>query len=181
MLFRVENEHCTNVGRFRASRDVPLPYDMPSPSSIRTTPDAPTPADRTPSERPSDLQQTATKTSGADLEAQRTHSTIRRRQTPKMAPTTPKTGLSRVGTALHMAHAQDFERRRKPEVGKNENGSESDDDDDDDGDDGEADDIAEVRKSEDSDPESRKDALKALDGSAGREGRERSGGAGPSK
>ncbi len=23
-LFRVENEHCTNVGRFRASRDVPF-------------------------------------------------------------------------------------------------------------------------------------------------------------
>ncbi|KAF7442777.1 EXS domain-containing protein [Pyrenophora tritici-repentis] len=29
-VFRVENEHCTNVGRFRASRDVPLPYYMPS-------------------------------------------------------------------------------------------------------------------------------------------------------
>ncbi|EFR00998.1 SPX/EXS domain-containing protein [Nannizzia gypsea CBS 118893] len=27
-IFRVENEHCTNVGRFRASRDVPLPYDI---------------------------------------------------------------------------------------------------------------------------------------------------------
>ncbi|OQO14100.1 hypothetical protein B0A48_00976 [Cryoendolithus antarcticus] len=27
-LFRVENEHCTNVGRFRASRDVPLPYEI---------------------------------------------------------------------------------------------------------------------------------------------------------
>ncbi|RMZ68291.1 SPX N-terminal [Pyrenophora seminiperda CCB06] len=29
-VFRVENEHCTNVGRFRASRDVPLPYYVPS-------------------------------------------------------------------------------------------------------------------------------------------------------
>lgn len=27
-IFRVENEHCTNVGRFRASRDVPLPYKL---------------------------------------------------------------------------------------------------------------------------------------------------------
>ncbi|GAB7364248.1 hypothetical protein MBLNU230_g4796t1 [Neophaeotheca triangularis] len=27
-LFRVENEHCTNMGRFRASRDVPLPYTL---------------------------------------------------------------------------------------------------------------------------------------------------------
>ncbi|KAI9748068.1 MAG: hypothetical protein M1815_003632 [Lichina confinis] len=31
-LFRVENEHCTNVGRFRASRDIPLPYDLASPA-----------------------------------------------------------------------------------------------------------------------------------------------------
>src|SRR5262249_46157995 len=28
-LFRVENEHCNNVGKFRASRDIPLPYDLP--------------------------------------------------------------------------------------------------------------------------------------------------------
>src|ERR1700710_3086829 len=26
--FRVENEHCSNVARFKASRDVPLPYDL---------------------------------------------------------------------------------------------------------------------------------------------------------
>lgn len=28
-LLRVENEHCTNVGQYKASRDVPLPYDLP--------------------------------------------------------------------------------------------------------------------------------------------------------
>lgn len=27
-IFRVENEHCTNVGRFRASRDIALPYSI---------------------------------------------------------------------------------------------------------------------------------------------------------
>ncbi len=27
-LFRVENEHCTNVASYRASRDVPLPYHL---------------------------------------------------------------------------------------------------------------------------------------------------------
>lgn len=27
-LFRVENEHCTNVGRYRALRDLPLPYKL---------------------------------------------------------------------------------------------------------------------------------------------------------
>ena len=27
-IFRVENEHCTNVGKFRASRDIELPYEL---------------------------------------------------------------------------------------------------------------------------------------------------------
>jgi xenotropic and polytropic retrovirus receptor 1 len=34
-LFRVENEHMTNVGMFRASKDIPLPYDT-SPSREST-------------------------------------------------------------------------------------------------------------------------------------------------
>ncbi|KAI1405711.1 EXS-domain-containing protein [Hypoxylon fuscum] len=29
-LFRVENEHCSNVAQYKASRDVPLPYPLPS-------------------------------------------------------------------------------------------------------------------------------------------------------
>ncbi|XXH00488.1 vacuolar aminopeptidase 1 [Hypoxylon texense] len=29
-LFRVENEHCANVAQYKASRDVPLPYPLPS-------------------------------------------------------------------------------------------------------------------------------------------------------
>src|SRR6187402_3611631 len=28
VVFRVENEHCSNVARFKASRDVPLPYSI---------------------------------------------------------------------------------------------------------------------------------------------------------
>jgi xenotropic and polytropic retrovirus receptor 1 len=32
-FFRMENEHMTNVGHFLASRDVPLPFSLPSPSS----------------------------------------------------------------------------------------------------------------------------------------------------
>lgn len=32
-LFRVENEHCTNVGHFRAFRDVPLPYKLENASA----------------------------------------------------------------------------------------------------------------------------------------------------
>ncbi|KAI5288821.1 hypothetical protein KEM52_001011 [Ascosphaera acerosa] len=39
VIFRVENEHCTNVELFRASRDVPLPYQIPAskPASTRQT------------------------------------------------------------------------------------------------------------------------------------------------
>lgn len=33
-LFRVENEHCTNVGHLKASRDVPLPYKVISKGKI---------------------------------------------------------------------------------------------------------------------------------------------------
>jgi len=28
-FFRMENEHCTNVGNFRAYREIPLPYELP--------------------------------------------------------------------------------------------------------------------------------------------------------
>jgi len=144
MLFRVENEHCTNVGRFRASRDVPLPYE--------TAASTPIPAglqDHEPQrERHSDshgrpLSTTSRRTTATDIEAQpapsdttplsaasrasgaaisrlatagsSAASTLRRR-TPRPSPLF--LGLQRVGTALHLAHAQDFERKRRPELGE---------------------------------------------------------------
>lgn len=145
MLFRVENEHCTNVGRFRASRDVPLPYETQQTTSVpaglqdhlpqrernsgdrerhisdtsRTTTHTDVEAqnaDTTP------LSQGQSQTSGADLGRQATAassvaSTLRwRRRTPEPSPLI--VGLQRVGTALHLAHAQDFERKRKPELGE---------------------------------------------------------------
>lgn len=39
--------------------------------------------------------------------------------------------ITRVGTLLHAAHAQDFERRRKPELGKTAEGEDMEDEDDD--------------------------------------------------
>jgi xenotropic and polytropic retrovirus receptor 1 len=139
-IFRVENEHCTNVGRFRASRDIALPYDIASPESEagsskqsvaegKTPTDSPritstgkTPAPHTQSMTPQG-QDSAT---GPDLEAARTHETAistatvqtessgvrrRHRQTNTFFGQSPM--LSRVGTILHTAHAQDFERKRK--------------------------------------------------------------------
>ncbi|KAF3770918.1 hypothetical protein M406DRAFT_105558 [Cryphonectria parasitica EP155] len=36
-LLRVENEHCANVKQYRASRDVPLPYDLDVPADYLTS------------------------------------------------------------------------------------------------------------------------------------------------
>ncbi|KAI1113713.1 EXS family-domain-containing protein [Nemania sp. NC0429] len=36
-LLRVENEHCSNVAQYKASRDIPLPYDLPSEPLIDRT------------------------------------------------------------------------------------------------------------------------------------------------
>lgn len=44
-LFRVENEHCANVGQYKASRDVPLPYRieplMTHTTSVESSPEIP--------------------------------------------------------------------------------------------------------------------------------------------
>lgn len=139
-LFRVENEHCTNVGRFRASRDVPLPYDMKPPSSrssqerastqaepgqqvstvagedgagsSRTRPDNQNATDDTPS---STSAGPATTTSASHLENQPSRTSLRRRLTPANTPVVR--GMARVGTIMTEAHAQDFERKRKPPGG----------------------------------------------------------------
>ncbi|KAH1491873.1 hypothetical protein KXV92_008653 [Aspergillus fumigatus] len=97
-IFRVENEHCTNVLLFRASRDVPLPYEVASPEVEADHP-------------------------GEDVQLQDQHAT-----TPLSAPadieqgtpippglTTHPRGLSRVGSLMATAHAQDFERRKRPD------------------------------------------------------------------
>jgi len=36
-FFRMENEHMTNVGQFLATRDVPLPFSLPSPTTGEET------------------------------------------------------------------------------------------------------------------------------------------------
>lgn len=152
-LFRVENEHCTNVGRFRASRDVPLPYELPTPSteqshstSNRESEDQqqhrhPQVADHEPQQgtrreggkkakgdesppRPGRPSHAATFASSSDLEQQLQHqltrSTLRSRRANSFAeqPSPLARGFSRVGTILRDAHAQDFERKKKPELGK---------------------------------------------------------------
>lgn len=122
-LFRVENEHCTNVGRFRASRDVPLPYEIgpPSPTSSQEQhlppSDDPALLDRVSPQTsygaalPLPAADTAD-TSSSRLEAQTSAGSLRRRAPPN---TPISRGIARVGTFITEAHAQDFERRRRPD------------------------------------------------------------------
>ena len=114
-LFRVENEHCTNVGRFRASRDVPLPYELPSPVREERLHNVPEGAQSqaSPTQTRWGAPYSAT---GADLESASTYPTsgsLRRRQTMD-AGTPMQRGIARVGTIMNEAHVQDFERKRRP-------------------------------------------------------------------
>ncbi|PWY96397.1 EXS-domain-containing protein [Aspergillus sclerotioniger CBS 115572] len=96
-IFRVENEHCTNVLLFRASRDVPLPYQVaaPHPQGDQQADGMPL-QDQHPQPAPSvgDVEQGTPSTPGMS---------VRNR------------GLSRVGSLLAAAHAQDFQRKKRPE------------------------------------------------------------------
>ena len=123
-LFRVENEHCTNVERFRAARDVPLPYDIPileTPTleeSVSTLPSHTRPPTKiVPPRSISDTFTPFAPSSGAQRSA--TSSLRRRRSSPSPIPATPiPRSIARVGTAMTQAHAQDFERRRPPSLGR---------------------------------------------------------------
>ncbi|OAL66729.1 hypothetical protein A7C99_2120 [Trichophyton rubrum] len=135
-IFRVENEHCTNVGRFRASRDVPLPYDISMTVSdeeaISSIPAASTSyKDReSKASPPHALGRIPTGgtavSSGAatqmpDLESgdggdESTSSLRHRRYSQREGGTPPSGTLARVGTMLATAHAQDFERKKRPSI-----------------------------------------------------------------
>ncbi|KIV93148.1 hypothetical protein PV10_04386 [Exophiala mesophila] len=126
-LFRVENEHCNNVGKFRASRDMQLPYDIPtSPEygskKVTAQADVDTSASGTLlSGITTDVSTSAEAphATGVDLEQQVTSSPSLRQRHMSQDPS-PRTpgmrALARVGTVIAAAHAQDFEKRRRPEL-----------------------------------------------------------------
>ena len=94
---RVENEHMTNVGMFRASKDLPLPF------SLATTVSPPFNTEEEAEAR------------GPAIEAQ-----ISRTPRSPRAMRTP----TRVGAAMANAHAHDFERRRPDESSSDEDDEE---------------------------------------------------------
>lgn len=142
-IFRVENEHCSNVAHFKASRDVPLPYLLEEEqSSQEFGPEAEGTGAQIIESSPT-LSRRRSRTSSA-LEAQESPAVgaIRRR------PGLPRT-ISRI---VADAHTQDFQKRR-PADNEGEDGhpsphshhgvQSSDDEDDDD-----EPDLVEVRDAE---------------------------------
>ncbi|KAH7383472.1 SPX domain-containing protein [Cadophora sp. MPI-SDFR-AT-0126] len=137
VLFRVENEHCSNVARNKASRDVPLPYSIESDSEEDSTPQDAISAEASPSQGSPTLSRRRSRI-GTALEEQETNTSSMRRR-----------GMTRTFTRIVAdAHTQDFEKKRKPgggdgdkvndwkrdgedEDGEGQEGSSDDDDDDD--------------------------------------------------
>ncbi|KAK9370928.1 EXS family-domain-containing protein [Lipomyces kononenkoae] len=146
IFFRMENEHCTNVGRFIASRDMPLPYDLENVNLELEEIDT-----RTPLMAAEEGRSTSAHV-GVDqspLQPPRpTPSSVRRRKSLAM---TPRMMANAISSSIRDAHAQDFERRKpsRPSSEHSDHGSivrpghfaDDDDDDmtvDDGGDDGSA-------------------------------------------
>ncbi|KAI1272815.1 EXS family-domain-containing protein [Xylaria sp. FL0933] len=114
-LLRVENEHCSNVAQYKASRDIPLPYDLPREPLMermstdelsRTTNQGPSTQDvgRTPSQdqRRPDGQQSGF--SPAPLE----EAGLRKRRKSEGLVAKSIRGI------MATAHRQDFEKKRRP-------------------------------------------------------------------
>lgn len=141
VIFRVENEHCTNVNRSRAIRDVPLPYVIhestealidKSPKAqeerrqgIRLDTEAAT------AEQPAVTSPESRQTTGVDVEhGGTTPGSLRRRPTFSADSPVMRT-LRRVGSTMVHAHAQDYERKRRSDkhsehADSDENSSDSD-------------------------------------------------------
>jgi hypothetical protein len=123
-IFRVENEHCTNIGRVRASRDFPLPYKIEHQTPeqgyfVRATTDEDSALHEEHRRQgivPPLLKRMASYTMGGSLigthtdHSEQTPTAIRRKKRLEANPM-----LKRVGDILHTAHAQDFERKKRPD------------------------------------------------------------------
>ncbi|KAF3180436.1 hypothetical protein TWF225_007296 [Orbilia oligospora] len=138
-FFRMENEHCANVNKFRAYKDdVPLPYNVPLPSMLSQTRRTSSGAGRTPrmsavharvTDAEARVEQEIAAVSGGltPLQVDRRPSTSRTSgagiglgpgameaggvpQTGDLLP--DRTPLLRAYTLMTTAHAQDFERKR---------------------------------------------------------------------
>ncbi|KAK9457487.1 EXS family-domain-containing protein [Dipodascopsis uninucleata] len=121
VFFRVENEHCTNVGRFVAARTIPLPYETDELDEGEELdiidPNTPLMAAETGTSTaliyPDDHTATSQQTTSPGKSAQ---SSLHRRRSTTTAPSTPNI-VANASSIMRIAHAQDFERRRRPNEG----------------------------------------------------------------
>lgn len=125
VIFRVENEHCANVARFKASRDVPLPYELPSEieagvAENEAEAELGTGGSSTGRQHDSPAMSRIRSHVEESLESQPTNTSSTMRRRNNVPFTSP--GLKRTFTKIVAdAHTQDFEKKRKPGVGKDSN------------------------------------------------------------
>lgn len=161
-VFRVENEHCSNVAQYKASRDVPLPYDLGQESlseSERVSLTNGGPQQLGTGERSS-------MTAGADQDPMPSSVGARKPTTDDAAARSPEDeteggGLRRrkrsrtiggsISRLIAEAHRQDFVKKRPPpvpsvgpDVERGDNDILASDEDDEDADDGEESDTGSV-------------------------------------
>ncbi|KAH8165864.1 hypothetical protein CIB48_g2367 [Xylaria polymorpha] len=116
-LLRVENEHCGNVAQYKASRDVPLPYDLHrEPLIERTSTDeiperlddrsSSTDVDRVPSQGQGHPDGQPSAYSSAPIE----EAGLRRRRKSEVL------GAKSIRGIMATAHRQDFVKKRRPAV-----------------------------------------------------------------
>jgi xenotropic and polytropic retrovirus receptor 1 len=114
-LLRVENEHCGNVAQYKASRDVPLPYDLPCEPLIEraSTDEGVEGHDQRPSHIdigrvPSHEQQRSDGQPSAYSPAPVEEAGLRRRRKSEVPRARSIRGI------MANAHKQDFEKKRRP-------------------------------------------------------------------
>lgn len=132
VIFRVENEQCTNMLRSRAVRNAHLPYKLEQDSETQLD-ESPPMADGPASPRPGDLESGST--TGAAPPA--SGSLHQRRPSTAIDSPVART-LRKVGSTMLTAHARDYEKKKDSPAMESRNKDDSDEDDDDD-DDGEED------------------------------------------
>jgi xenotropic and polytropic retrovirus receptor 1 len=116
-LFRVENEHCANVAHFKASRDVPLPYDLSLQEADTFA------SEHQDHDEPLEPQSTTTQTSPqlARLRSRTSATAPKAAEEGEAGPSGLRhRALNRRMTLTQIfaeAHTQDFEKKRKPSAG----------------------------------------------------------------
>ena len=100
-LFRVENEHCSNVARFKAFRDIPLPYKLETSLQESLSGNQGVTSPGMPAGTASSIRRHGNTSAGLEIRLSLSEFSIRRR---------PLSGLT-FSKILADAHTQDFEKR----------------------------------------------------------------------